>query len=53
VPRPEVSGMQVLREALVSRYPAARQLQEPDIVDSSIIDEVEQSGFIRQLYAGG
>jgi len=53
VPRPDVSGMQVLREALVSRYPAARQLQEPDIVDSSIIDEVEQSGFIRQLYAGG
>lgn len=51
VPRPVLSdGMQDLRDLFSQRYPAARELQEADIVDSSLIDDLEQSGFIAQLY---
>jgi len=41
-----------VRDAFSKRYPAAQKLQEPDIADASVIDEVEQSGFIRRLYSG-
>jgi ABC-type nitrate/sulfonate/bicarbonate transport system substrate-binding protein len=45
-------GMQSLRENFSKKYPAAHKLQESDFVDSSFIDELEQSGFIQHLYAG-
>jgi ABC-type nitrate/sulfonate/bicarbonate transport system substrate-binding protein len=51
VPRPALSGMQAIRDLFADRYPAAQKLQEADIADSSIIDEVEHSGFIQRLYA--
>jgi ABC-type nitrate/sulfonate/bicarbonate transport system substrate-binding protein len=51
VPRPSFPGMQALRDFLVAKYPAAGSLKESDIVDSSFIDEIEQSGFIDRLYA--
>jgi len=52
-PRPDLSsGMQTLRDLFAARYPAAANLRETDIVDTSIIDEVERSGFIERLYAG-
>jgi hypothetical protein len=51
VPRPELAnGMQGLRD-LLARYPAARGLQETDIVDASLIDELVESGFISRLHA--
>jgi hypothetical protein len=51
VPRPTLlDGMQQLRDLFAQRYPGARELQEADIVDSSLIDDLEQSGFIAQLY---
>jgi hypothetical protein len=51
VPRPTLhEGMPHLREILSPRYPAARTMQENDIVDSSLIDELEQRGFIAQLH---
>lgn len=46
-----VQGMLVLRKFLVAKYPAAVSLKESDIVDSSFIDEIEQSGFIDRLCA--
>lgn len=53
VPRPNFGdGMQDLRKLFAKRYANAEKLQESDIVDASLIDEVERSGFIRQLYAG-
>ena len=53
VPRPSLSGgMQEIRDLFLKRYPAVQRLQESDIADSSIIDEVERSGFIERLYAG-
>ena len=49
-PRPSFPEMQVLREFLVTKYPAALSLKESDIADSSFIDELERSGFIDRLY---
>jgi ABC-type nitrate/sulfonate/bicarbonate transport system substrate-binding protein len=46
------AGMQSLKDNFSKKYPAAQKLQESDFVDSSFIDELEQSGFIKQLYAG-
>jgi ABC-type nitrate/sulfonate/bicarbonate transport system substrate-binding protein len=43
-------GMQAVRDVLSKKYPAARQLQESDISDSSFIDQLDQSGFVRRLY---
>jgi ABC-type nitrate/sulfonate/bicarbonate transport system substrate-binding protein len=50
VPRPSFPGMQMLREFLAPKYPAAMSLKESDIADSSFIDELERSGFIDRLY---
>jgi ABC-type nitrate/sulfonate/bicarbonate transport system substrate-binding protein len=51
VPRPALSdGMQDLRDLFSQRFPAARELREADIADASLIDELEQSGFVAQLY---
>jgi len=51
VPRPDFGeGIADLRKLFVSRYPKAAELKETDIVDSSLVDEVEKSGFVRQLY---
>lgn len=47
VPRPALAdAMQALRDHLSGKYPAARGLQEADIADASLIEELEQSGFI-------
>lgn len=45
-------GIQSLRDGFSQKYPAAQKLQESDFVDSSFIDELEQSGFIKRLYGG-
>ncbi|MGZ5871161.1 MAG: ABC transporter substrate-binding protein [Bradyrhizobium sp.] len=51
-PRPDLSGgIEESRTLFATRYPAVQSLREADISDSSIIDEVERSGFIDQLYA--
>jgi len=51
VPRPDLGAeIEQLRTHFAPRYPTAIELQEADIVDPSIIDEVERSGFIARLY---
>jgi ABC-type nitrate/sulfonate/bicarbonate transport system substrate-binding protein len=54
VPRMALSaeGLQSIRDTFAKTYPAARDVQEADFTDSSIVDELEQSGFIAALYAG-
>jgi ABC-type nitrate/sulfonate/bicarbonate transport system substrate-binding protein len=54
VPRMALSdeGMQSIRDTFAAKYPAALNLQEADFTDSSIVDELEQSGFIAQVYGG-
>lgn len=53
VPRMALSaeGLQSIRNTFAAKYPAAQNLQEADFADSSIVDELEQSGFIAKLYA--
>jgi ABC-type nitrate/sulfonate/bicarbonate transport system substrate-binding protein len=52
VPRPELrEGMVELRDLFSQRYLNATGLQEADIADLSLINEVEQSGFIARLNA--
>lgn len=46
-------GLPSLRKTFAKKYPAAQKLQESDLADSTFIDELEQSGFIRRLYADG
>jgi hypothetical protein len=51
IPRPTlIDGMQGLRDLFSQKYPAARGLTEKQIADPSLIDELEQSGFITRLY---
>jgi hypothetical protein len=45
-------GLQSIRNTFAQTYPAAQNVQEADFTDSSIVDELEQSGFIKKLYAG-
>jgi hypothetical protein len=52
-PKPSFPGIQTLRDLLAPKYPAAASLRESDIADSSFIDELERTGFIGRLYAGG
>ena len=54
VPRMALSaeGLQSIRDTFSKTYPAARKVQEADFTDSSIVDELERSGFIAKLYAG-
>lgn len=53
VPRMALSaeGLQSIRNTFTKMYPAAPKLQDSDFTDSSIVDELEQSGFIAKLYA--
>jgi hypothetical protein len=44
--------MQILRDLLAAKYPAAGTLKESDIADSSVIDELERVGSIDRLYSG-
>ena len=52
VPRVDLgeAGIKTLRESFSKKFPAAAKLQESDIVDSSFIDQLDQSGFIQRLY---
>jgi hypothetical protein len=52
VPRPSLpgNGLEQLRSQLSSKYPAAAALKASDIADPSLIDELERSGFIDQVY---
>jgi len=43
-------GLQSIRDVFSKTYPHAQKLQEREFVDSSVIDELEQSGFIGKLY---
>ena len=53
VPRMALSaeGLQSIRDTFARTYPAAAQVREADFTDSSIVDELEQSGFIAKVYA--
>jgi ABC-type nitrate/sulfonate/bicarbonate transport system substrate-binding protein len=52
VPTPTFfSELENLQDTFSQEYPAVRQLQSQDLCDSSFVDEVERSGYIRRLYS--
>jgi ABC-type nitrate/sulfonate/bicarbonate transport system substrate-binding protein len=53
VPRMALSaqGLQSIRNTFSKTFPAAHRIEEADFTDSSIVDELEHSGFIAKLYA--
>jgi len=50
-PRPLLDGLPALRDHLSRTYPQAGALRADDIADPSLIDALEQDGFIARLYA--
>jgi hypothetical protein len=54
VPRPAlVEAVTDMRGLFAKRYANAHNLSEADIVDQTVIDEIERSGFIKSLYGVG
>jgi hypothetical protein len=51
VPKPLLGNLQNLRNVLVGKYPSAISLNETDIADASFVEELENDGFIKGLYA--
>jgi len=49
-PRPSAVGLQTLLQDLLRNLPSAAPLSPRDVVDSSLLDELEQAGFIETLY---
>jgi ABC-type nitrate/sulfonate/bicarbonate transport system substrate-binding protein len=52
VPRPSAAGIQSLLRELARRQPSADGLCATDVADTSLLDELERTGFIRALYGG-
>jgi len=50
LPRPSAVGLQTLLQDLLRNLPSAAPLSPTDVVDSSLLDELEQAGFIETLY---
>ncbi len=50
-PRPSASSLKTLLAELALKQPSANKLPVDAVVDLSFLDELEQSGFIRNLYA--
>lgn len=50
IPYPVESGVQTILDALVSEVPAAANFKAEDLVDASIVRELEESGFIDEAY---
>ena len=49
-PFPTVAGVKTLLDDLAGKDPKAAQANPRDYVDASFVDELQRSGFIRQLY---
>jgi NitT/TauT family transport system substrate-binding protein len=51
VPHPTVDGVKTLLDDLAGKNPKAAEVNPKELVDGSFVDEMERSGFIKQLYA--
>ncbi len=49
--QPKPKSVRFLLDVVAMAYPEAKQLSEKDYWDLSLIDEIERSGFLQQLYA--
>ena len=51
VPYPIASGIQTIIDHLAKTRPEAKGLKPQDFIDASILKEIEDSGFVKKLYA--
>ena len=50
VPYPSPEGIQIILDYLAKSRPQAKTLNPNDFIDSSILKEIEDSGFVKRLY---
>jgi hypothetical protein len=50
VPYPTTEGIQTIIDHLAKTRPQAKGLNSSDFIDSSILKEIEDSGFVKRLY---
>ena len=50
-PAPTPDGVKILLDDLSAKNPKAAAANPRDFVDTSFVEEMEKSGFIKQLYA--
>jgi len=50
VPYPTPEGVKTLLDDLAAKTPKAGEANPKEFVDGSFVDEMERSGFIKQLY---
>lgn len=51
VPYPSAPGIQTIIDHLAKTRPEAKGLKPNDFIDVSILKEIEDSGFVKKLYA--
>jgi hypothetical protein len=50
-PNPTAQGIQTIIDHLAKTRPQAKGLKPNDFIDASILKEIDESGFIKKLYA--
>ena len=50
VPYPTAPGIQTIIDHLGKTRPEARGVNPNDLIDSSILKEIEDSGFVKKMY---
>jgi hypothetical protein len=50
VPYPTTKGIQTVLDEIGTRNPKAKTLSPSSFIDVSILNDLEQSGFIKNLY---
>ena len=53
IPYPTIAGVRNIIEQLALKNPKAKQARPEQFIDSSLVAELEQSGFIRQVSGAG
>lgn len=50
VPHPSPEGIQTILDQLAKTRPQVRKFSPNDLIDPTILKEIEESGFVKQLY---
>lgn len=48
MPYPEAKGVQTILDGLVAKNPAAAQITPADVIDTTLLDEIAQSDFVKK-----
>lgn len=48
MPYPEAEGVQTILDGLVAKNPAAAKITPADVIDTSLLDEIAKSGFVKK-----